>query len=111
MIEAPEAQARELHLEMVEVLKLLNRAEEEGGSVEGFEKEELWHMLGKVGFPATTLVDVDRTLSVLVANGLARTLTDPEYAWDRGRVVNERFTITLDGKRLLLKEIERVNRV
>ena len=111
MPESPDAQARELHLELVEVLKLLNRGDEEHGAVDGFERDEIHHMLPKVGFPYATIEDVGRALDVLVANGLARTLTDQEYAWDRGRVVGERFTITLDGKRLLLKEIERVNRV
>jgi hypothetical protein len=111
MAKAPEVQARELHLEMLEVLKLLNRVEEEHGTVEGLEREEVGHLLGKVGFPATTLEDVGRTLNVLTANGLARCLTDSEYAWDRGRVVGERYAITLEGKRLLLKELERTGRV
>jgi hypothetical protein len=111
VIQSPDAQARELHLELVEVLKLLNRVEEEHGTVDGFETEEILHLLPKVGFPYASLEDVGRALHVLVANGLARTLTDQEYAWDRGRVVGERFVITLEGKQLLLKEIERVNRV
>ena len=93
------------------MLKVLNRVEEEHGTVEGLEREEVVHLLGKVGFPSVSLADANRTLEVLMANGLARCLTDSEYAWDRGRVVGERFTITLEGKRLLLKELERVGRV
>ncbi|HXW67088.1 MAG TPA: hypothetical protein VEL82_04335 [Thermoplasmata archaeon] len=104
-------QAREFHLEMVEVLKLLNRIEEEHGGADGFEREEVLHLLPRLGVANATLQDVDRTLSVLVANGLARAITNPEYAWDRGRIVGERYTITLEGKQLLLKEIERVGRV
>jgi hypothetical protein len=96
---------------MLEVLKLLNRVEEEHGTVEGLEREEVLHLLGKVGFPNATLEEIARTLNVLIANGLARCLTDSEYAWDRGRVVGERFAITLDGKRLLLQELERTGRV
>lgn len=96
---------------MVELLKLLNRVEEEHGTVEGLERDELVHLLGKVGFPAVTLDDVRRTLGVLIGNGLAREMSDSEYAWDRGRVVGERFAITLEGKRLLLKELEKVGRV
>lgn len=111
MAETPETHAREFHLEMVEVLKLLNRIEEEHSTVEGLEREEVVHLLAKVGFPNATDELVARTLDVLVANGLARSLTDSEYAWDRGRVVGQRYTITLDGKRLLLKELEKVGRV
>jgi hypothetical protein len=109
--DTPEGQARELHLEMLEVLKLLNRVEEEHGVQEGLERDEVVHLLGKVGFPAVTIDDATRTLKVLMANGLARELTDSEYAWDRGRVVGERYAITLEGKRLLLKELEKVGRV
>jgi hypothetical protein len=109
--DTPEGQARELHLEMLEVLKLLNRVEEEHGSNEGLEREELVHLLGKGGFPSVTLDQAGATLDILIGNGLARRLTDAEYAWDRGRVVGERFAITLEGKRLLLKELEKVGRV
>lgn len=109
--EAPESQARELHLELVEVLKLLNRVEEDHGPIEGLEREEVVHLLEKTGFSAVTLEDANRTLEVLLANSLARRLTDSEYAWDRGRLVGERFAITLEGKRLLLKELERTGRV
>ena len=111
MPDTPEGQARELHLEMVEVLKLLNRVEEEHGAREGLEREEVVHLLGRLGFPTVTVDQAGRTLDVLIGNGLARCLTESEYAWDRGRVVGERFAITLEGKRLLLKEIERVGRV
>lgn len=109
--QTPDEQARELHLELFEMLKLLNRVEEEHQGVDGFEREELLHLMPKAGFPNATLTDVERGLNVLVANGYAKTLEGTEYAWDRGRMVGERFTITLEGKRLLLKEIERVNRV
>ena len=107
----PDEQARELHLELLEMLKLLNRVEEEHQGVDGFEREELLHLMPKAGFPNATLTDVERSLQVLLANGYARAIEGSEYAWDRGRTVGERFSITLEGKRLLLKEIERVNRV
>ncbi len=100
-----------MHLEMLEVLKLLNRTEEDYGKQEGLEREEVVHLLAKAGFPAMTIDLASQTLDVLTANGLARKLTDAEYAWDRGRVVGERFAITLEGKRLLLKELEKVGRV
>ncbi|HTW76684.1 MAG TPA: hypothetical protein VMG14_02840 [Thermoplasmata archaeon] len=106
-----EERARELHLELVEMLKLLNRVEEEHEGVDGLEREELVHLLPKAGFPNATLEDVERTLGVLLANGYAREIGTPEYAWDRARTVGSRFTITTEGKQLLLKEIERTGRV
>ena len=111
MPDTPEGQAREFHLEMVEVLKLLNRVEEEHGATEGLEREELVHLLGKAGFLSVTIEQVGTTLDTLIGNGYARRLTDAEYEWDRGRVVGERFTITLEGKRLILRELEKVGRV
>ena len=96
---------------MLEVLKLLNKVEEEYGYVEGLERDEIVRLLQKNGFPGVAIAGTDRTLGVLLANQLARRLTDTAYAWDRGREVGERYAITLDGKRLLLKELEKVNRV
>ncbi len=111
MPDTPEGEAREFHLEMLEALKLLNRVEEEHGPTEGLERDELVHLLGKAGFLTVTVDQVGETLDTLIGNGLARRLTDSEYAWDRGRVVGERFAITSEGKRLLLKELEKVGRV
>jgi hypothetical protein len=111
MLDTPEGTARELHLEMVEMLKLLNKVEEEHGNVEGLERDEIVHLLQRNGFPGLASADADLTLRVLLANRLARQLSNIAYAWDRGREVGERFAITLDGKRLLLKELEKVNRV
>jgi hypothetical protein len=111
MPEPPGAVAREFHLEMLEVLKLLNRVEEEHGTVDGLEREEVARLMEKSGLPNATVEDAGRALDVLVGNRLARLMTDSEYAWDRGRVVGERFVITLEGKRLLLKELERTGRI
>ncbi|HTW40094.1 MAG TPA: hypothetical protein VMF04_04485 [Thermoplasmata archaeon] len=111
MLDTPEGAARELKVEMVEVLKLLNRIEEEHGNVEGLERDEIVHLLQRSSLPGVAMSDTDLTLRVLLANKLARQLSDVAYAWDRGREVGERFAITLDGKRLLLKELEKVNRV
>jgi hypothetical protein len=111
VLDTPEGLARELHLEMVQVLRLLNRVEEEYGNIEGLERDEIVHLLQKSGFPSMAIADTDRTIGVLLANKLAKRLTEVAYAWDRGREVGERYAITLDGKRLLLKELEKVNRV
>jgi len=111
MDETAAEKARSLHLEMIEVLKLLNRVEEEHAGVDGFEREEILHLMPKVGFPNATLDEVGRTLELLLANGYARRIEGEQYAWDRGRTVGERFTITLAGKQLLIEEIRRLDRV
>ncbi len=111
MPEAPEEVADELREEMVEVLRYLNRAEMEEPEGEGLELHELHHVLTRGVYPHLSPEEVERAVSVLVANGLTQVRGDPEYAWDRGRVLGTRFLITTEGKRFLLERIARVNRV
>jgi hypothetical protein len=102
----------ELRAELVEVLKQLNRAEmEEEGEVVGLETEELRHFLARGPLPALSAEEVGAAVRVLLGNGLARELDDPEYAWNRGRVVGPRYTITTEGKEFLLRQIQRIGRV
>ena len=108
---SPREAALELHLELVEILKQLNRSEMEEGDVPGLEAEEVRHFLSRGPLPQVTSSEVAEALKVLVGNGLARELTDPEYAWDRGRVVVDRYTITTQGKAFLVRQIQRVGRV
>lgn len=103
--------AAELREALLGILRQLNRAEMEATEVEGLEAAELHHLLARGDFPALTAPAVETALRVLVGNGLARTLTDPEYAWDRGRVVGTRYAITAEGKGFLLEQLARVNRV
>ncbi|MGP8078257.1 MAG: hypothetical protein ACLQD8_01190 [Thermoplasmata archaeon] len=112
MVASPQENATELRAELVEVLKQLNRAEmEEEGEVVGLETDELRHFLARGPIPTMNADEVGRALRVLIGNGLARELDDPEYAWNRGRVVAERFTITTQGKEFLLRQIQRIGRV
>ena len=112
MPSTPQEDATELRAELVEVLKQLNRSEMEGDEeVVGLEPEELRHFLARGPLPPMTIDEVHTALTVLVGNGLARELDDPEYAWARGRVVSARFTITTEGKQFLLRQIQRVGRV
>lgn len=112
MVASPQEDALELRTELVEVLKQLNRAEMEGeGEVVGLESEELRHFLAKGPLPALSSTQLGQALRVLIGNGLARELDDPEYAWNRGRVVAERFTITTAGKEYLLRQVQRVGRI
>ncbi len=104
-------EAAELRAEMVEILRQLNRAEMEEPDGEGLELEELHHMLARQGHAGLSTPDVARAVGVLVGNGLAQLRDDPEYAWDRGRVIGSRFTITTAGKTYLLDRLARTNRV
>ena len=47
----------------------------------------------------------------LVENGLVQEKVDPHYAWDRRRVIGERFEITSLGKSYLLRAIEDSERI
>jgi len=111
MVDSPAESATELREEMVEVLRQLNRAEMEEPDGEGLELHELHHFLTQGAYPHLSPDEVAQAASVLVANGLARVRGDPEYAWDRGRVLGHRFLITTEGKRYLVERLATVNRV
>jgi hypothetical protein len=111
MDEPPAEAAAELHDTLLEILRQLNRVEMEATDVSGLEPVELHHLLTRGGFPQLATPAVETALGVLVGNGYARALTDPEYAWDRGRVVGTRYTITTEGKEFLVAQLARVNRV
>ena len=111
MPDAPETLAAGLHGEMLEVLKLLNRAEMEQRDVDGYELAELHHFLARGPCPGIREEEVVTALDVLIANRLAAELADPEYAWDRGRVIGRRFAITTEGKAFLLRQLERTGRI
>ena len=107
----PAEAAAELRDELLEILRQLNRAEMEETTIEGLEIAELHHLLTQGRYPLMTAPQVETAVSVLVGNGYARQLTDAEYAWDRGRVVGERYAITTVGKAYLLETLQRVNRI
>jgi hypothetical protein len=111
MVDSPAETATELREEMVEVLRQLNRAEMEEPDGEGLELHELHHFLTHGPYPHLGPEEVERATTVLVANGLAEQRGDPEYAWDRGRVLGARYLITTEGKRFLLARLATVNRV
>jgi N6-adenosine-specific RNA methylase IME4 len=111
MDEPPAEAAADLRDELVEILRQLNRAEMEETEIQGLEIAELHHMLTHGLYPQLTAPQVETAVNVLVGNGYARQLTDAEYAWDRGRVVGERYAITTEGKAYLLETLRRVNRI
>ena len=103
--------ALELRTDLLEVLKQLNRNDAEGSDVPGLEIVELHHILARGPLPQLTRGETRRALEVLMGNGLVSELDDVEYAWDRARTVAKRFAITVEGKRFLLKSLERLGRV
>jgi hypothetical protein len=107
----PEDAGQGLRRAVVEVLRQLNRDEMEEPDVPGLEMEELRGLLARRAFPLITRPETDRMVRMLVANGLARELTEPRYAWTRGRLVHNRFTITTPGKEFLLRATQRDGRV
>jgi hypothetical protein len=112
MVASPADSALELRTEMIELLKQLNRAEmEEPGELSGLEAEELYHLLSRGAVIRPTIEEVETALRVLVGNRLALELDDPQYAWNRGRVVGNRFAITTEGKQFLVHQLQRVGRV
>jgi hypothetical protein len=108
---SPLEAALDLQDELVEVLKQLNRSENEAGTDTGLEVDELHHLLGRGPLPRVTAPDVERAVTVLVGNGYARCLDTPEYSWERGRVVATRFTITSQGKAYLVSRLRRTGRI
>jgi len=103
--------ANELGTELIEILKQLNRSEMEARLDSGLEVTELHHLLGRGPMPEVSEHDVERAVTVLVGNGLARCLDTPEYSWERGRVVTVRYTITTEGKAFLIARLRRTGRV
>ena len=111
MLAAPQEAALGLRRALVEILRQLNRDEMEEPEVPGLEVDELREILARRAFPLISRAETHRAVQVLVRNGFARQLADPQYAWTRGRVVRDRVTITTEGKSFLLQSIQRVGRV
>jgi hypothetical protein len=107
----PEERALELRRTLLETLKQLNRAEleEEGG--EGLEAAELLFLLRKGPSPGLSEEELERVIETLVLNGLAGPRDDPQYAWDRGRILGRRYLITTTGKQFLIGQLEKTGRV
>lgn len=111
MAGSPAEVANALGEELLAVLRQLNWAEMESIDADGLEVDELRRALARRAFPNLTSPDVERAVGVLVGNGFARRRDDPEYAWDRGRVLGTRYAITTEGKAFLLSRLGRPDRV
>ncbi len=111
MLAPPEEAALGLRRALIEILRQLNRDEMEEPEVPGLELDELKELLSRRAFPLITRGETERAVQVLLGNGFARELTEPRYAWTRGRMVHQRFLITREGKSLLLQATHRSGRV
>jgi hypothetical protein len=111
MLAPPEEAALGLRKALVEVLRQLNRDEMEEPEVPGLEVDELRELLTRRSFPLITREETHRAVQVLVGNGYAQELREPRYAWTRGRMVRDRFTITTHGKAFLLQATQRAGRI
>jgi hypothetical protein len=102
-----------LHDTLLELLKRLNQSHNRAGDegVDGLEFAEVQRAMST--FWSTRLHQVDLTfaLQLLVENGLVRAEDRPAYAWDRGRVLGQRFLITTNGKSYLQGALNVTGRV
>lgn len=108
------AGAEPMRATFVELLRKLNRADQEdsvGGPDCALELAEIER--GLTEFPAVRNGSVRLTvaLGLLVQNGLVEAERGPEYSWQRQRTVARRYRITTSGKKFLLEQIDRADRV
>ncbi|MCI4343715.1 MAG: hypothetical protein L3J92_06350 [Thermoplasmata archaeon] len=111
MDEEQEERALELGVILLEVLRLLNKSEEEASTVEGLEHHELFTLLRGGPHATVTIEELDAAIATLLGNRMVSVLEDSQYAWDRGRIVGRRYTLALPGKEYLLLKNERSGRI
>lgn len=109
--ESPEQIAWAFHETLLEVLRRLNAAAERRTEIDGLEFTELERAMRDYWTMRSGENQVDGALKLLVENGLVREQADPRYAWDRRRVIRERFEITSLGKAYLLRAIQDSERI
>ena len=97
--------------EMVEVLKALNWGEEEVPALEGIEATEILNRLKRGPCPMITEAILGEAIETLVANQMAQATDRIMYAWERGRVIGLRYTLTVQGKQYLIHQLEREGRI
>jgi len=100
-----------LHETLTEVLRRLNQASERGGAAPELEYAELERALFHFWATQAGEVDLPFALQLLLENGLVETVHEPVYAWDRQRVMGERFRITTMGKSYLFRQIVENGRI
>ena len=99
---------------MLELLRQLNRSEEQHSDDSPDQARELSDLEGKLGgFWAVNngQVTVRFALGLLLKNQMIRQNSDAEFSWGKGRRVGSRFMITTEGKRFLIDSLEQSGRV
>ncbi len=103
-----------LRATFVELLRRLNRADQEDpaqGPDSALELGEIERALGEFPPVRSGAVRIAVALGLLVTNGLVAADRGPEYSWQRQRTVARRYRITTAGKKYLLEQIDRTDRV
>jgi hypothetical protein len=101
----------EFHEAILDILKVLNRSEVEDEAAPGLELEEIGQKLhARWGFSPDD-PRIVAAVHVLMDHQLARRELAAQYAWTRGRILGERYSITTAGKSYLLKWIQQPGRI
>lgn len=109
--EPPEAVAWAFHETLLEVLRRLNQAAERRAEVDGMEYIELERAMRDFWSIRAGDNHLESAVQLLLENGLVGEDDVPKYAWDRRRVIGERYRITALGKAYLMRSISDSERI
>jgi hypothetical protein len=107
----PRETAWAFHETLVEVLRHLNQAAERRSEIDGLEFAELERTMARFWTVEFSQAKIQQAIAVLLQNGLVAEESTPAYAWDRRRVVGDRFRITPAGKSYLLRQVRASGRI
>ena len=108
---SPEQVAWTFHQTLLEVLRRLNQAAERHGEIEGLEYPELERAMSRFWAVDGDAAELGRAVELLRENGLVAIEDEPKYAWDRRRVLGDRYRVTSLGKAYLLRQISETERI
>jgi len=108
---SPQQSAWSFHQTLVEILRYLNQAAERQTGVDGLELVELERTMARFWTHGSLQGRVPEALRLLQENRLVAQESEPVYAWDRSRVLGDRYRITPDGKAYLLRQLQATDRI
>jgi hypothetical protein len=106
-----EEDAWTLHETILEILRRLNQAAEEGFEVHALELPEIERAMAPFWATHHEGIALAGAIGLLEENGLIAALDDPQYSWVRNRTVGRRYGITTLGKRYLVRQLEESGRI
>ncbi|MCI4317860.1 MAG: hypothetical protein L3J96_04915 [Thermoplasmata archaeon] len=109
--EPPEAVAWAFHETLLEVLRRLNQAAERRAEVDGMEYVELERSMPDFWSIRDGENHLESAVRLLLENGLVGEDNVPKYAWDRRRMIGDRYCITPLGKAYLMRAISDSERI